>query len=69
LNELERISIFLAFSLADIDVRVCLVIPFGRVYPIRQDLLAAARSKEEGGNGTAKAFWEWSEEQVKAYLF
>ncbi|CAG8974766.1 hypothetical protein HYALB_00000378 [Hymenoscyphus albidus] len=44
------------------------VVPFGRIYPIRQDLLSAMKSKAEGGNGSCKRFWEWCEEQVKPYL-
>jgi retinol dehydrogenase-12 len=38
------------------------------VYPIREDLVAAAKLVEEGGKGHAKKFWEWNEEQVKQYL-
>ncbi|KAI1391570.1 putative short-chain dehydrogenase [Hypoxylon trugodes] len=44
------------------------VIPFGRTRPIRKDLTAAAKTVEEGGNGTAKKFWEWTEEQIKPYV-
>jgi hypothetical protein len=36
--------------------------------PIRADMRLATKSKEEGGHGTAKAFWEWCDEQVKPYL-
>lgn len=41
----------------------CAVIPFGRVSALKPDLAEAGR---EGGK--AGQFWEWSEEQVKAYL-
>ncbi|OTA85452.1 hypothetical protein M434DRAFT_82686 [Hypoxylon sp. CO27-5] len=44
------------------------VVPFGRIYPIRKDLVEATKTEEEGGNGTAKKFWEWTEEQIKAYI-
>ena len=44
------------------------VVPWGRIYPIREDLVAATKPKEDGGNGHACAFWEWNEEQVKQYL-
>ncbi|EOA81148.1 short-chain alcohol dehydrogenase [Exserohilum turcicum] len=44
------------------------IVPWGRLYPIRSDLLNATKSEAEQGNGHAKAFWEWSEEQVKAFL-
>ncbi|CAG9975693.1 unnamed protein product [Clonostachys byssicola] len=42
--------------------------PWGRFMPIRNDLQLSTKSKEEGGYGTAKAFWEWNEEQIKPYL-
>jgi len=48
------------------DVR--LVVPWGRFAPLRKDLLEASKTKEEGGTGIAKQFWEWTEEQVTAYL-
>jgi hypothetical protein len=44
------------------------IIPWGRIAPIRKDLGAAGKSEKEGGTGIAAEFWEWSEEQVKAYL-
>ncbi|KAI1098851.1 putative short-chain dehydrogenase [Jackrogersella minutella] len=44
------------------------VVPFGRILPIRKDLTEATKTKEEGGNGTADKFWEWTEEQVKSYV-
>ncbi|KAI1374298.1 hypothetical protein F4677DRAFT_461571 [Hypoxylon crocopeplum] len=44
------------------------VVPWGRLYPIRKDLLEATKSKAEGGNGNAREFWDWSEEQVKEFL-
>jgi len=44
------------------------VIPWGRLADIRKDIAEAAKSKEEGGSGTAEKFWAWSEEQVKPYL-
>lgn len=43
------------------------VAPWGRLHPLREDLHDAAKSVEDGGNGHSKAFWDWSEEQVKAY--
>lgn len=45
-----------------------LVVPFGRIYPIRKDLVAATQTTAEGGNGTAAKFWEWTEDQVKTYV-
>ncbi|KAI1377174.1 putative short-chain dehydrogenase [Hypoxylon crocopeplum] len=44
------------------------VVPFGRILPIRKDLMEATKTAEEGGNGTGKKFWEWTEEQVKPYI-
>nr|A0A0C6DRT7.1 RecName: Full=Short-chain dehydrogenase/reductase bet4; AltName: Full=Betaenone biosynthesis cluster protein 4 [Neocamarosporium betae]BAQ25463.1 short-chain dehydrogenase [Neocamarosporium betae] len=44
------------------------IVPWGRLYPIRSDLLDATKSAAEGGNGHASAFWDWCEEQVKAFL-
>lgn len=43
------------------------VIPWGRITSLRRDLAEGAKSKEEGGSGRAKEFWEWSEEQVAKY--
>lgn len=43
------------------------VAPFGRFYEPRSDLEAATKSEAEGGSGTFKNFWDWSEEQVKKY--
>jgi retinol dehydrogenase 12 len=45
-----------------------LVVPFGRIYPIREDLNLASKSTAEGGTGGTQKFWEWSEEQVRPYL-
>jgi retinol dehydrogenase 12 len=45
-----------------------LVIPWGRFYPISQDLVQATKPEDEGGAGTSLKFWEWSEEQVKKFV-
>ena len=44
-----------------------LVIPWGRLHSIRKDLLDATKMEAEGGNGYAKKFWEWTEDQVRKY--
>ncbi|OCL04328.1 NAD(P)-binding protein [Glonium stellatum] len=44
------------------------VIPFGRFYPIRKDLVGATKTKAEGGTGGTHNFWEWTEDQVRPYL-
>lgn len=45
-----------------------LVLPFGRFGAIRKDWTAVTKPSDEGGNGTAQRFWDWSEEQVKEYV-
>jgi retinol dehydrogenase-12 len=42
-------------------------VPFGRIYPMRGDLEAAAKSESEGGNGSTKKFWDWSEQQISNF--
>lgn len=44
------------------------VVPFGRFYPLRQDLPKATKMEAEGGTGGAYKFWEWTEDQVRQYL-
>ena len=45
------------------------VIPWGRLAPtLREDLVLAQKSKQEGGTGVAARFWDWCEEQVKEYV-
>ncbi|RYP45910.1 hypothetical protein DL768_007804 [Monosporascus sp. mg162] len=44
------------------------VAPFGRFCPLRQDLIKATKLESEGGTAGAYKFWEWTENQVKAYL-
>ncbi|KAH9899105.1 hypothetical protein F4778DRAFT_186079 [Xylariomycetidae sp. FL2044] len=46
----------------------CWVIPFGRLYPLKEDLNMATKTEAEGGTGGTRKFWEWSEEQVRPYL-
>lgn len=45
-----------------------LVVPWGRIYPIKKDVAESAKRKEEGGTGVGLEFWEWTEEQIKPYL-
>ncbi|KAF3056310.1 hypothetical protein GL218_06515 [Daldinia childiae] len=44
------------------------VIPWGRVRLVRKDLIEATKTEEEGGNDTAKKFWDWTDEQVNKYI-
>ncbi|KAK2604200.1 hypothetical protein N8I77_007148 [Diaporthe amygdali] len=46
----------------------CWIAPFGRIYPIREDMVFATKSEAEGGTGGNQKLWEWSVEQVAAYL-
>ncbi|KAH9896259.1 hypothetical protein F4778DRAFT_783540 [Xylariomycetidae sp. FL2044] len=46
----------------------CWVIPFGRIYNIRQDLKFATMAESEGGTGGTRKFWEWTERQIQPYL-
>ncbi|KAG6366999.1 hypothetical protein INS49_001180 [Diaporthe citri] len=43
----------------------CWVVPFGRTYPVRQDLNLATKPESEGGTGGTAKFWEWTEEQER----
>ncbi|KAK8016600.1 hypothetical protein PG993_014789 [Apiospora rasikravindrae] len=43
------------------------VFPFGRLWPICEELRLAARSEQEGGADLTRRFWEWSEEQVAPF--
>ncbi|KAG9603313.1 hypothetical protein KCU77_g2229, partial [Aureobasidium melanogenum] len=43
------------------------VVPWGRLHPPRTDLLEATEPVSEGGNGHAKTFWEWTEEQIEDF--
>ncbi|OAG11934.1 NAD(P)-binding protein [Paraphaeosphaeria sporulosa] len=42
--------------------------PWGRFGTVRQDLVAATKSEAESGNGNAKKFWDWTEEQIEKYV-
>ncbi|KAK3337649.1 hypothetical protein B0T19DRAFT_438295 [Cercophora scortea] len=46
------------------------VVPGGRWHPggMREDLLLALRSVEEGGSGRARMYFDWCEERVKGLL-
>lgn len=44
-----------------------LVVPWGHFKSVRKDLELGMKSVKEEGTGTAERFWDWSEEQVKAY--
>ncbi|KAI0525390.1 hypothetical protein F5B22DRAFT_589735 [Xylaria bambusicola] len=44
------------------------VSPWGQIWQVSADMKTAAKTPGEGGDGTAKEFWEWSEAQVNKYL-
>ncbi|OJD14910.1 hypothetical protein AJ78_04795 [Emergomyces pasteurianus Ep9510] len=44
------------------------IIPWGRIAPVRKDLVETTKTEAEGGNGTALKFWEWTEKQIRQYL-
>ena len=45
------------------------IIPWGRLATtLREDLVLAQKSEDEGGTGVAASFWDWCEEQVKEYV-
>ena len=45
----------------------CYIIPWGRMMEPRADLRNAMKGKDEGGAGTAAAFWDWCETQTSKY--
>ncbi|KAI1354862.1 retinol dehydrogenase 12 [Xylaria sp. FL0043] len=50
------------------DKNGCWIVPYGRFGKLRQDIEEAMKLTQDGGSGIAKKFWEWSEDQVQAYM-
>lgn len=47
----------------------CYVIPWGRISnSLREDLINATKTPEEGGSGKAQEFWEFCVEKTKDYM-
>ncbi|KAH8201330.1 hypothetical protein TruAng_004498 [Truncatella angustata] len=44
------------------------IVPWGRFSEMRADLVSGSKLESEGGSGIAQKFWEWSEDQVRAYV-
>ncbi|KAI2643221.1 NAD(P)-binding protein [Xylaria nigripes] len=44
------------------------VAPWGNLWHVAANMINAAKSLEEGGDGTAKAFWEWCEAQLDKHI-
>ncbi|CAI6089669.1 unnamed protein product [Clonostachys chloroleuca] len=44
------------------------IVPWGRIMPIRPDIVAASKTEEEGGSGIARKFWQWANDQVERYV-
>ncbi|KAI1323656.1 retinol dehydrogenase 12 [Xylariaceae sp. FL0255] len=51
-----------------LDKNNAFLAPWGRIIALRSDIDNACKTTDEGGSGAAQAFWEWSEQQVQAYL-
>ncbi|KAJ4304727.1 hypothetical protein N0V90_000254 [Kalmusia sp. IMI 367209] len=58
---IEKSGTFDLGAIADGGVAVW---PWGRFGTVREDLVAATKSEADGGNGNAKKFWDWTEEQA-----
>ncbi|KZF25074.1 NAD(P)-binding protein [Xylona heveae TC161] len=43
------------------------IIPWGRLGPIRQDIVPGLRSTSEGGKGVAEQFWAYCEQETRAF--
>lgn len=46
----------------------CYIAPWGRIGEVRADVQESCKAIEEGGNGLAGTFWNWSENECKPYL-
>lgn len=47
----------------------CYVIPWGRIHrQLRKDLVEASKTKEHGGSGRAKEFWEFCDDKTRDYV-
>ncbi|KAF2840122.1 NAD(P)-binding protein [Patellaria atrata CBS 101060] len=44
------------------------VVPWGRLYDPKFGVIKSTRTKEQGGTGIAKQFWDWSENFTKHFL-
>lgn len=44
------------------------ILPWGRFSSnLKTELVDGMKTKDDGGTGVAKRFWDWCEEEVKAY--
>lgn len=43
------------------------IAPWGRIYEIRDDLVAAQKNEKEGGTGEAERLWAWCAKETKQY--
>ncbi|RYP19576.1 hypothetical protein DL765_003303 [Monosporascus sp. GIB2] len=44
------------------------VAPWGKLWTVSKEMIAASKAKSEGGAGTARDFWDWTETQVNQYI-
>lgn len=43
------------------------VVPWGRIGSFRTDVVQSLKGEDEGGSGKAQRFWDWCDEETKAY--
>ncbi|OTB01588.1 hypothetical protein M426DRAFT_14339 [Hypoxylon sp. CI-4A] len=44
------------------------IAPWGRLWCVSKDMVAASKPNSEGGTGAGQEFWKWSEDQIKKYI-
>ncbi|KIX04023.1 uncharacterized protein Z518_07576 [Rhinocladiella mackenziei CBS 650.93] len=44
------------------------IAPWGRILHVKKDRMQSLKTCDEGGNGKAKAFWDWTEKECKKYM-
>ncbi|RYP67411.1 hypothetical protein DL771_007242 [Monosporascus sp. 5C6A] len=44
------------------------VAPWGKLWTVSKEMIAASKTKSEGGTGAARDFWDWTEAQVNQHI-
>ncbi|KAI1139780.1 NAD(P)-binding protein [Hypoxylon sp. FL0543] len=44
------------------------IAPWGRFWNVSKAMVAATKTKSEGGTGVAREFWDWTDAQVNKYI-
>ncbi|PHH60638.1 hypothetical protein CDD81_1389 [Ophiocordyceps australis] len=44
------------------------VAPWGKFWDLPKNVLDLTKTPSQGGNGTARKFWDWTDEQIKPYM-